>query len=105
MPDGQYDVALLPGDAIGPEVVEAAVLVLDAVAGSHGFALAYTTYEAGANYYRNTGKAISEQSMDDIGKADAVLLGAMGLPDVRYPNGTEIAPQIDIREHYGLFAS
>jgi 3-isopropylmalate dehydrogenase len=36
---------------------------------------------------------------------DANLLGAMGLPDVRKPDGTEIAPQIDIREHYKLSAS
>src|SRR4029453_2818338 len=71
----------------------------------HGVTLRYTTYEAGAEYYRKSKQAISKDTMEAVGKADAVLLGAMGLPDVRYPNGTEIAPQIDMREHYGLFAS
>ena len=88
----RYEIALLPGDGIGPEVTEAAVAVLSEAAGHHEIILNYTTYEAGANYYKMTGKAMSEQSTEDVGRADAVLLGAMGLPDVRYPNGTEIAP-------------
>ena len=105
MANDRYEIALLPGDGIGPEVTEAAVAVLSEAAGRYEITLNYTAYEAGANYYKKTGKAMSEQSTEDVGKADAVLLGAMGLPDVRYPNGTEIAPQIDLREHYGLFAS
>ena len=36
--------------------------------------------------------------------ADAILLGAMGLPDVRYPNGTEVAPHLDFRERFELYA-
>src|SRR5215203_996377 len=108
MAKDRYEIALLPGDGIGPEVTEAAVAVLSEAAGRHEITLNYTTYEAGANYYKKTGKAMSEQSTEDVGRADAVLLGAMGLPDVRYPNGTEIAPQIDlliIRELVeGLFA-
>ena len=100
-----YEIALMPGDGIGPEVIDAAVAVLSAAAARHGVTLNYTTYEAGADYYRKAKKAISEETMEAVGKADAVLLGAMGLPDVRYPNGTEIAPQIDMREHYGLYAS
>jgi 3-isopropylmalate dehydrogenase len=105
MAKDRYEIALLPGDGIGPEVTEAAAAVLSEAAGRHEITLNYTTYEAGANYYKKTGTAMSEQSTVDVGKADAILLGAMGLPDVRYPNGTEIAPQIDLREHYGLFAS
>lgn len=100
-----YEIALMPGDGIGPEVTEAAVTVLSDAAVRHDVTLNYTTYEAGADYYRRSNKAISDETMRAVGRADAVLLGAMGLPDVRYPNGTEIAPQIDLREHYGLFAS
>jgi 3-isopropylmalate dehydrogenase len=100
-----YDIALMPGDGIGPEVTEAAVAVMSDAAARHGLMLNYTTHEAGAAYYRKTMEAISAATMEAIGQADAVLLGAMGLPDIRYPNGTEIAPQIDMREHYGLFAS
>jgi 3-isopropylmalate dehydrogenase len=98
-----YRIALVGGDGIGPEVVEAAVEVLDAVAERHGIALHYERFEAGAGLYRRTGEAISAADMAALGKADAILLGACGLPDVRKPDGTEPAPQIDIREHYGLF--
>ncbi len=100
-----YRVALIGGDGIGPEVIDAAVAVLDAVAAKHGIGLRYERYEAGAGLYRRTGEAISAADMEAIGRADAILLGACGLPDVRRPDGTEPAPQIDIREHYGLFAS
>lgn len=105
MAKNEYQIALLPGDGIGPEVTEAAVAVLSDAAERHGLTLNYLSYEAGAAYYRKSNEAISAASMKAVGEADAVLLGAMGLPDVRYPNGTEIAPQIDMREHYGLFAS
>ncbi|MFC4003869.1 isocitrate/isopropylmalate dehydrogenase family protein [Prauserella oleivorans] len=105
MSKSSYDIALLPGDGIGPEVVDAAVTILDAAAAAYGFSLSYTSYDAGATLYQSTGVSISAATMEAIGSADAILLGAAGLPSVRKPDGTEIAPQIDIREHYGLFAS
>lgn len=100
-----YKVALLPGDGIGPEVTHAAVSVLNAVSEAHGIALDYKTYEAGAELYRTTGISMASADMEALAEADAILLGAMGLPSVRKPDGTEIAPQIDIRERFGLFAS
>ncbi|MCW0983685.1 isocitrate/isopropylmalate dehydrogenase family protein [Agrobacterium sp. BT-220-3] len=100
-----FQIALMPGDGIGPDVVNAAVQVMDAAAKKHGFDLNYSTYEAGAGYYQRTGKPMSDEDIVAVGEADAVLLGAMGLPTVRKADGTEIAPQIDLREHYGLFAS
>ncbi len=101
----EYEIALLPGDGIGPEVVDAAVVVLNAVCDVYHLKLNYSSFEAGAEHYRRTGESISEQTIEAIGSADAVLLGAAGLPDVRKSDGTEITPQIDIRERYGLFAS
>ncbi len=98
-----YRIALVGGDGIGPEVVEAAVELLDAVTAHHGIALRYERYEAGAGLYRRTGESISPADMEALGRADAILLGACGLPEVRKPDGTEPAPQIDIREHYGLY--
>jgi 3-isopropylmalate dehydrogenase len=100
-----YRVAVLPGDGIGPEVTDAAVQVLSAVADRVGVALRYRQYAAGAGAYRDTGEAISAATMEAVGRADAVFLGAMGLPGVRHPDGTEITPQIDIRERYRLYAS
>lgn len=100
-----YDIALLPGDGIGPEVVDSAVRVLKAAAGNAGVDLRYKTYDAGAACYQKTGESMAQADADAVGQADAVLLGAMGLPTVRKADGTEIAPQIDLREKYGLFAS
>ena len=100
-----YTIAVLPGDGIGPEVIAAALDVLNVAASAHGVSLCITHHEAGAGRYRDTGEAISAAAMLAVGDANAVLLGAMGLPGVRKPDGTEIAPQIDIREHYALFAS
>jgi 3-isopropylmalate dehydrogenase len=105
MQQDSYNIAVLPGDGIGPEVIDAAIEVLDAVCDAPGIGLNYKRYDAGAETYRATGSGISDATMTDIGTADAILLGAMGLPDVRKPDGTEIVPQIEIREHYQLFAS
>ncbi|TJZ97861.1 isocitrate/isopropylmalate dehydrogenase family protein [Actinacidiphila oryziradicis] len=100
-----YKIALLPGDGIGPEVLEAAVTVLDAVSKHFRIGLRYERHDAGAELYRRTGESISPRTMEAIESAHAVLFGAAGLPDVRKPDGTEITPQIDIRERFGLFAS
>ncbi len=100
-----YDIAVLPGDGIGPEVIDATLPVLRAATQSVGLELHCSMYASGAALYRDTGEAIDSATMRAIGQADATLLGAMGLPDVRRPDGTEITPQIDIREQYHLFAS
>ena len=50
----------------------------------------YRSYEAGAELYRDTGVALPEDALRGAESADAILLGAMGLPSVRYPNGTEV---------------
>jgi 3-isopropylmalate dehydrogenase len=101
----EITIALLPGDGIGPEITRSAVAVLDAVAGRHGLRLHYTSYEAGAELYRRSGVGISAEVLDELGKADAILFGAMGLPDVRQEDGREVAPQLELREHFQLLAS
>lgn len=100
-----YDIAVLPGDGIGPEVIDATLTVLHAATRGAGLELSCSTYACGAALYRETGEAIDSATMQAIGQADAILLGAMGLPGVRRPDGTEVTPQIDIRERYHLFAS
>jgi 3-isopropylmalate dehydrogenase len=100
-----FSIAVLPGDGIGPEVTDAALSVLDAAAEAHGLHFRFETLRAGAGCYRDTGVAIDEDTMAAVGKTDAVLLGAMGLPDVRRADGTEITPQLDIRERLSLVAS
>lgn len=100
-----YDVVVLPGDGIGLEVMDAGVAVLRAVSRPLGLGFDLEFLQAGAGAFRDTGVAIPESVMTAAGRADAVLFGAMGLPDVRYDDGTEITPQLDLRERYDLVAS
>ena len=101
----RFRIAVMPGDGIGPEVMNAALAVLDAAVGEDaGFAMEYEHHVAGAAAWRDTGTAMSEEVFERAKAADAILLGAMGLPDVRHEDGTEIAPQLDLRFRLGLYA-
>ena len=105
MRNSAFEIAVMPGDGIGVEVMDACHAVLDALqARIGGFALARRAVDAGADCYRRTGSAFPDEAMRIAESSDAILFGAMGLPDVRYPDGTEIAPQLDIREQLELFA-
>ncbi|HZP93699.1 MAG TPA: isocitrate/isopropylmalate family dehydrogenase [Burkholderiales bacterium] len=98
-------IAVLPGDGIGVEVMDVCLQVLDALAARlGGFRFSWNRLPGGAGEYRRTGNAFSDESMKEVARADAILFGAMGLPDVRYPDGTEIAPQLDIRMALELYA-
>ena len=96
-----YDIAVLPGDGIAPEVVAEAQRVLDAAGGPE---LKYTEHPCGAGCYLDQGDPLPESTVEACRRADAVLLGAMGLPDVRWPDGTEMRPQIDLRILLDLYA-
>ncbi len=92
---GSYRIAALPGDGIGPEVLDSSLRILDHVTKSApGLQLLITPYEAGANLYRRTGETLPKEVLDACLDADAVLLAAIGLPDVRKPDGTEVQPEM-----------
>jgi 3-isopropylmalate dehydrogenase len=100
-----FNIAVIPGDGIGPEVVGQAERILQRAAlVVGGFTLTLERYEAGAGCYRHTGSALPEATVAAARAADAVLLGACGLPDERYPDGTEIAPQVELRTILDLYA-
>jgi 3-isopropylmalate dehydrogenase len=101
----EFRITVLPGDGIGREVMASCLPLLDAVVSRvGGFRLVLTSYEAGAALYRDTGVTLPPEALEAAGNADAILLGAMGLPDVRYPNGTEVTTQIELRERFSLYA-
>ncbi len=88
-----YSISLLPGDGIGPECMDATRLVLDQLTTEiPELDLAFTSHHAGAQLYRETGVALPDEVLQDCMDADAVLLSAIGLPDVRQPDGTEVQP-------------
>jgi 3-isopropylmalate dehydrogenase len=97
-------VAVLPGDGIGTEVMAAALAALEPLNKRHGLGLSTETLPAGAFHYRDTGEALPEDTFRRAEAADAILLGAMGWPGIRHPDGTEIGPQLDLRFRLGLYA-
>ena len=100
-----YEIAVLPGDGIGTEVTGAALEVIEAVQSRcGGFRMRFSHHAVGAVAYQQTGSALSDETVRAVERADAILLGAMGLPHIRYPDGTEISPQLDLREHFELYA-
>ena len=104
MTTSELNIAVLPGDGIGVEVMDACLAVVDALASKAGLRPRWNRLAGGANAYRETGAAFTDAAMRQCERADAILFGAMGLPEVRYPDGTEIAPQLDIRIHLQLYA-
>lgn len=75
-----YRIVLLPGDGIGVEVTAQAVQVLEAVGGLTGLRFDFDEIPAGAAYYREHGRDWPEGSEERCASADAILLGAIGLP-------------------------
>lgn len=100
-----YRIAVMPGDGIGPEVIAEAVRALRAAeAATGGFRLEWETLPAGAGEYLERGNPLPEETVEQARAADAILLGAMGLPDVRWPDGTEMVPQVELRFRLDLYA-
>lgn len=78
-----YNIAVIPGDGTGPEVVRESIKVLDAASAKFGFGLQYMHYDFGGDRYLKTGEVLPETAVDDLRKSDAILLGAIGHPDVK----------------------
>ena len=76
------DIAVYPGDGIGPEVTDEAVRVLQAVSKLDGsFALNLTTFPWGFNYWEQHGHVVPGDFIDVLRPFDAILLGAVGWPE------------------------
>ncbi|MGQ4510892.1 isocitrate/isopropylmalate family dehydrogenase [Streptomyces sp. DW26H14] len=84
-----HDIALIRGDGIGPELVDAALTVLAKASDTYGFDLGITEVDGGAGTYERTGEALSAAGLAAVRDADATLMGPVGLPSVRLPDGTE----------------
>ena len=100
-----FDIAVFEGDGIGPEIMVPTTAILQQLAAaSSDYDLEFNAHPAGATHFVKSGESLPAASLEAAGKADAILLSAMGLPDVRYDDGTEISPQIDLRKAFNLFA-
>jgi 3-isopropylmalate dehydrogenase len=100
-----FDILLLPGDGIGPEVVAAARTVADAAAEHFSVNLSYEERKIGASAIRDEGEPISEETLNAARASDSVLLGAVGHPD--FDRGT-VRPEaglLTLRKALGAFAN
>lgn len=103
-----YNIAVLPGDGIGPEVMDEALKVLDAAAAKFGFTLNYKNGLIGGAAIDATGTPLPDETKELCSNSDAVLLGSVGgpkwdtLPPEQRP---ELGGLLAIRKHLGLFAN
>ncbi len=74
---------MIGGDGTGPEVVREAVKVLDVAAKKFNLKLNYTNYDIGGDRYIWTGEVLPDSALAELKKFPAILLGAIGHPDVK----------------------
>ena len=100
-----FTIATIPGDGIGKDIIKSAIELVDLsseIIG--GFKCEWEMIDAGAEYYSKNGTDVEPHGEDRINEADSIFLGAIGLPSVRYEDGTEICPHLRFREMFSLYA-
>ena len=108
---GEYNIALIPGDGIGPEVVAGAVTVLNAVSAKYGHKFNFTELYMGGCAIDKFGEPLPQETLDVCKKSDAVLMGSIGgntttSPWYKLPaNLRPEAGLLKIRKELGLFAN
>ncbi|MBK1787838.1 isocitrate/isopropylmalate dehydrogenase family protein [Prauserella cavernicola] len=102
-----YEIATLRGDGIGPEITDEGVKVLRAAAEvTPGLDLEFTQLAGGADHYAEHGEVAPDSTWKTMRSAHAILLGSMGHPDIRMPDGTEAQGHfiVNARKSLGLYA-
>jgi 3-isopropylmalate dehydrogenase len=97
-----YQIAVIGGDGTGPEVIAEGRKVLNAISQKSGFKLNYTEYDLGGARYLKTGELVPDSVLAELGKADAIYLGAIGHPEVK-PGPLEVGILLKIRFHFDQY--
>ncbi|MDI9557553.1 MAG: 3-isopropylmalate dehydrogenase [Pseudomonadota bacterium] len=79
----EYNVALLPGDGTGPEVLAEGVKVVQAASHKFGFNTKFTRYDLGGERFKKTGEVLPDSIINELRQHDAIYLGAIGHPEVK----------------------
>ena len=104
----KYNIALWPGDGVGPEVIAQGRRVLEAVQKSvGGFELDFQEYFVGNQRYLELGEVLPEETYNDAKAADAIYMGSIGMPkggmqQVTDKNGTEVTGHLMFKVRFGL---
>jgi tartrate dehydrogenase/decarboxylase/D-malate dehydrogenase len=100
-----YQIALYPGDGIGPEVLDAAIEVVEAArCAVGGFELQYERFDWGMPYFERHGQVVPDDFLTTLRGFDAIFLGALGWP-ARVPDGVALVPLIKLRQAFDLYAN
>src|SRR3989454_6851181 len=95
-------IVLLAGDGTGPEVMREGVKVLKAVESAYGLSFDLTPYPCGGQHYLDMGEEWPDRGFAACKAADAILLGAVGIPDARLPNGDLAGAGVIFGLRFGL---
>lgn len=101
-------IAVLPGDGIGPEVMDEAIKVLNVVQEKFGLSFEHTFADVGGIAIDNHGHALPDSTLDVCEKSDAILFGSVGgpqwenLPPEQQPERAALLP---LRKHFDLFCN
>lgn len=100
-----YNIAVIPGDGTGPEVVDEALKVLAVASKKNNFKLALTPFDFGGERYLKTGKVLTDKEVNGLKKFDAILLGAVGHPEVKpgiLEKGLLLKIRFDLHQYINL---
>lgn len=104
----KFNIALLAGDGIGPEVTVQAVKALDAIADIYDHTFTYTKALVGACAIDKTGNPLPEETLDVCEESDAILFGAIGHPKYDNDPSAKVRPEqglLRLRKSLGLFCN
>jgi len=79
----EYNIAVIPGDGTGPEVVAEGIKTLEGISRKGGPEFRFTSYDLGGERYLKTGELLSDAMLSELKGMDAIYVGAIGHPDVR----------------------
>jgi 3-isopropylmalate dehydrogenase len=100
-----YKIAVMGGDGTGPEVTNEAVKVLKAAAAKFKFKVNLTDFDFGGERYKRTGETLPDKAVEELRKFDAILLGAIGHPDVKpgiLEKGILLKARFDLDQYINL---
>ena len=97
-----FKIVVLAGDGVGPEVVREGVKVLKAVGTVYGLSFDLVPFPCGGQHYLDTGEEWPDGAFESCKAADAILLGAVGLPEAVLPNGEIAGVSVVFGLRFGL---
>lgn len=95
----KYDITVIEGDGIGPEVTQSALEILKRTCGD---TLTFNAFEGGAGHYARSGDVLPADTLEACRTSHAILHGAAGLPGITYPDGTEVGNDLHLKLRFGL---